>query len=329
MSTVPLSDAPLRDGSSLAVHLLTPPETGAAAAEIHALINSHLSEPFHADCLAGKFEARESMRYFLGYAGDRLVGVCWLGRSPACPEVSCLAGVTTRPAFRRRGVARALCRLALDDFFAHGGATVYLAHANEAARRLYETMGFALRNPRIMVCARDEQDYEKRHFAPTPTHSVISAAWPDLARTVPLFVHPHPWYLLDARVKMYSTRYLTTHRCVGTFTDTWQMVRATRGAWFLLEAAGGRIVGSGVLYPEAATGGLADFVVHENHLAAAGMLFDALAGEAVRRGMRRVQMQRSARDGRKAEIARANGFRLTARAQGTDGFLTLAMDLPS
>ena len=157
MSTVPLSDARLRDGSSLAVHLLTPPAAGPAA-EIHALINSHLSEPFHADCLAGELEAREAMRYFLGYAGDRLAGVCWLGRSPACPEVSCLAGVATRPAFRRRGVARTLCRLALDDFFSHGGAAVYLAHANEAARRLYETMGFAVRNPRIMVCAPDEQD---------------------------------------------------------------------------------------------------------------------------------------------------------------------------
>ncbi len=329
MSTVPLSAARLHDGSRLAVRLLTPPSAEAPAAEVHALINSCLSEQYHADCLGGKLDAAESMRYFLGYVGDRLAGVCWLGQSCACPQVSCLAGVATRPAFRRRGIARTLCHLALDYSLAHGGIAVYLGHASEAARRLYETMGFAMHNPRVMVYTRDEQDYESRHFASAPTHSVIPATWPDLARTVPLFVHPHASYLLDARVKMFSTRYMTTHRCVGTFTDTWQVVRATRGAWFLLEAGGGRIVGSGVLYPETKTGGLVDFIVHENHMAAAGALLDALASEASRRGIRRLQMQLSSRDDRKAEVARANGFRITARAHGADGFLTLAMDVPS
>lgn len=53
-----------------------------------------------------------------------------------------LAGIGTRPEFRRRGVGSAVCSQLLSDHFAAGNPVAWLSAGNDAAVGLYERVGF-------------------------------------------------------------------------------------------------------------------------------------------------------------------------------------------
>ena len=72
-------------------------------------------------------------------AGDLVLG----------PEAIVL-NVYVEPAWRRRGVARALMRALLDDLAARGVRRIVL-HASPDGRRLYERLGFAPTNEMRLV----------------------------------------------------------------------------------------------------------------------------------------------------------------------------------
>jgi len=78
--------------------------------------------------------------------------VCWLDRRTRTAEIEPLG---TRPAFRRRGLGRALVLEALRRMRAHGAtrALVYGVSGNEPARRLYLSTGFVPER-RVLVYRR-------------------------------------------------------------------------------------------------------------------------------------------------------------------------------
>jgi ribosomal protein S18 acetylase RimI-like enzyme len=55
-----------------------------------------------------------------------------------------LAGVWTMPAWRRRGLARAICALLLARFFGTGGEVAWLSAGDAASEALYRSLGFVL-----------------------------------------------------------------------------------------------------------------------------------------------------------------------------------------
>jgi ribosomal protein S18 acetylase RimI-like enzyme len=69
-----------------------------------------------------------------------------IARRATNEEGSYLSSIGTRPAYRRRGLGALATLLLLEDALAHGGPTIHLAVEadNEAGRRLYERLGFAL-----------------------------------------------------------------------------------------------------------------------------------------------------------------------------------------
>jgi len=69
-----------------------------------------------------------------------------IARRATNEDGSYLSSIGTRPAFRRRGLGALATLLLLEDALAVGGPTIHLAVEadNEAGRRLYESLGFAL-----------------------------------------------------------------------------------------------------------------------------------------------------------------------------------------
>ncbi len=69
-----------------------------------------------------------------------------IARRATTQDGSYLSSIGTRPAFRRRGLGALATALVLQDALANGGSTVHLAVEvdNEAARFLYEGLGFAV-----------------------------------------------------------------------------------------------------------------------------------------------------------------------------------------
>jgi ribosomal protein S18 acetylase RimI-like enzyme len=95
----------------------------------------------------GPFDA-EATRAQLA-AGSQVVAVGFLGEEP----VSCgthtptgaiteMVGVATVPRARRKGAAHAVCAALTRHWFEGGGKVVWLSAGDDAARRLYESLGF-------------------------------------------------------------------------------------------------------------------------------------------------------------------------------------------
>jgi predicted GNAT family acetyltransferase len=55
-----------------------------------------------------------------------------------------IVGVGTTPAFRRRGLGRALTSLLVEDAMARGVSTIFLSAGDEAIARVYGRLGFVI-----------------------------------------------------------------------------------------------------------------------------------------------------------------------------------------
>jgi ribosomal protein S18 acetylase RimI-like enzyme len=85
----------------------------------------------------------------VGVLDDRIVGYLKLGLAtplPASDHVRCVSGLAVAPSARGRGVGRALLAAAAHEARARGARrlTLRVLGHNEAARRLYESMGFVV-----------------------------------------------------------------------------------------------------------------------------------------------------------------------------------------
>lgn len=80
-----------------------------------------------------------STRRAVGELDATIAGRASIGSIDGVAE---LYGVVTEPAFRRRGVAAALCTALMQRHFDDAGSLVFLDAENEGAIRLYEGLGF-------------------------------------------------------------------------------------------------------------------------------------------------------------------------------------------
>jgi ribosomal protein S18 acetylase RimI-like enzyme len=86
----------------------------------------------------------------LCYALATLDGVpAGAGSTAPIDGVAEVAGVATRPALRRRGVAATLTSFLADQLFAAGGRLAWLSAGDAAARAVYERVGFAVVDTRL------------------------------------------------------------------------------------------------------------------------------------------------------------------------------------
>jgi ribosomal protein S18 acetylase RimI-like enzyme len=82
----------------------------------------------------------DARRAVIGFINDEPAGVAALSPMGDTAE---LVGVTTLPQFRRRGIASALSSHLLVDHFARGKSAAWLSAGDEAARAVYQRIGFA------------------------------------------------------------------------------------------------------------------------------------------------------------------------------------------
>ncbi|MDH6143707.1 ribosomal protein S18 acetylase RimI-like enzyme [Kitasatospora sp. GP30] len=80
-------------------------------------------------------------------------GSCAGGASCSAPAVgtSELAGVGTRPEFRRHGIAGAVTAALTEAMFAQGAESVWLEYSGDGSRRVYEGVGFRSAGTRLYI----------------------------------------------------------------------------------------------------------------------------------------------------------------------------------
>jgi hypothetical protein len=93
---------------------------------------------------------------------DAALAEAFTGESAASPEgaASCsppavgtaeVAGIGTRPAFRRRGVGAAVTSAVAAAMFEQGAASVWLEFSGDDSRRVYERLGFTPQGTRLYL----------------------------------------------------------------------------------------------------------------------------------------------------------------------------------
>jgi ribosomal protein S18 acetylase RimI-like enzyme len=80
-------------------------------------------------------------------------GTCAGGGSCSAPAAGTaeLAGVGTRPAFRRLGIGAAVTAALTAALFEQGAASVWLEYSGDGSRRVYERLGYSRQGTRLYI----------------------------------------------------------------------------------------------------------------------------------------------------------------------------------
>lgn len=107
----------------------------------------------------------EGFTGFVWEEDGRVVGNVTLSREWVSPRCWLISNVVVEPAYRRRGIARQLMEAAMDFVASRRGTWAFLMvrRENQAAIRLYETLGFSEIGGRVTL---------RREFPPRPTAEV-------------------------------------------------------------------------------------------------------------------------------------------------------------
>jgi GNAT superfamily N-acetyltransferase len=223
-----------------------------------------------APILAGKDVEHNQDRLFLAYENDQLAGTCHLTISHANPSLGGLGEVAVAPAFRRRGIAGALCARARDAFLAQGGEVLCLATHNPEAARVYHRLGWRkLAGANAMLWLREPNSPEEflvDHFRNEDAVTVMRGTPADRLAMIPLLVNPHDWHILDANLGMFSTRYLVQRSCMGLYPRFAALRRNEDGDWWVARTTQHRVVGLATVRRDAAGRVQVDGFLHRRWL---------------------------------------------------------------
>jgi len=240
----------LRSGRELIVRCLEPPLPARWAGPFAKVVMGALAEEFLPDLVRGRWSEHGAFRMAFGELDELVAGTGWMGRRRSLPELGVIGGVVTRAAWRREGIGTILCATLCEAFEQSGGRLLYLAAANPGAQRVYERLGFEHVVGQIL-CRRFGDARPDEGLAPGQPVRARDATHGDLAAIVPLYVHPHECMLVDAGIRMPSSRIAGPARCVGIFWQTWQSVSKPAARWQVLENERGWVVASALARPKA------------------------------------------------------------------------------
>jgi GNAT superfamily N-acetyltransferase len=200
-----------------------------------------------APILAGQEVKANRDRLFLAYEHGQLAGTCHLTISEATPHLGGLGEVAVAPAFRRRGIAAALCAQAREVFRAQGGQALFLATHNPEAARVYHRLGWrklAGANAMLWTLERESpEEFLVDHFQNQDQLIVTRGTPTDRLAMIPLLVNPHDWHILDANLGMFSTRYAVQKSCMGLYPRYAGLRKNGDGDWWAARTSLHRVVG--------------------------------------------------------------------------------------
>ncbi len=310
-----LTASMLRTGEKMIVRAVSCPSSDADQKRMREfLADAFESEDFSIEAtVRGDYEKTSRNIFFTGEIGGKMIGSSWYVVSKANPEMGGFGEVYTEPNWRGKGVAAAVCKVAIDYFLASGGKTLYLATANPVAKRIYERIGFTTYTGNVMRYLVNADKYDEIYFSFDMNCRVRQAVWGDLPGVTALFTYPHPWLIKDYQRGRFSSRYVHQKRCVGIFPPIFYEVQAQDGICSILENSRECAMGMATITPrrnplESHTGVL-DFFLHENYLNHAKRLLHFTLEESAKKGTKGISVFLSSFDRQKASIIEELGFR--------------------
>lgn len=177
----------------------------------------------------------------------KLAATCELTVDCANSRLGGLGGVATPPEFRGSGLATHLCQLARDEFRREGGRALFLGTQNPAARRIYRRLGWqTLPGIEAMACMTEIETPEEfliDYFRNQQLRSISPAKASIRLPIIPLAYVPHDWQVMDANVRMFSTRCAIQRSCMSLYPRYQELIQQENANCFAAWTDDGRLVG--------------------------------------------------------------------------------------
>jgi len=182
-----LTTVALRNGQSMTIRLVEPPEEDVAPRLLHFLEHKdNDSLRGIRQRVQGQYVAHCVDRYFIGEVDGRIIGQAWYGlprvggtdggsrmSPPTRPwGVGNFGHVYTEPDWRGQGIASEIVRVLVDHFQAEPTGKCLLCSAGAAAGRIYRKYGFefipptAESGPMGLIKGETFAELEQRYFTP-------------------------------------------------------------------------------------------------------------------------------------------------------------------
>ena len=234
----------------------TPPLDAGLTEELIDFWDGIFGDGYQADRPSYAGDERDFNRdtFYLLEQGGRTVGSSHLTTAVGNPELSGLGEVATAPQCRGQGIASRLCWAARDDFLAAGGQALFLGTVNPTAARIYHRLGWR-KMPgstiwALIASGESPESFLVDYFRASDEVGIEPGSPAQRVPMIPLIITPHDWWVLDANVELYSTRYIEQNSCMGLYPRYAKLVEQGAGAWFAARTRDGRLVGLASARPD-------------------------------------------------------------------------------
>ena len=207
------------------VERYVPPVSSALASELIGLWEGIFQSDYSAmaKVLAGKESQANSDIFYVARKDGRVVGSSHVTTARSDPQIGGLGEVATAPKCRRRGIGRLLCTRAAEEFETIGGEGLFLGSSNPVGRELYRQLGWqAIADSEVMVRLSSPgtpKDFLEDYFArgkALPV-SITRGSSSQRVTMVPLILAARDWVVLDANVRLFSTRTKVQTSCMSLY----------------------------------------------------------------------------------------------------------------
>ena len=282
-----LEQTTLRNGQTMALRLVEPPQDDMAPRLLHFL--EHKGD----DSLRAIRQRLEGMyaphcvdRYFIGEVEGRIVGQAWYGLPRVGTGVGNFGHVYTEPDWRGQGIASEIVRVLVDDFNAEPTGKCLLCSAGADAGRIYRKYGFEFIPPTAtsgamgLVKGETFAELEERYFAPGQPVTVREGHSGHRHDVDRMMDFSPAW--IEARRHWHS---VFIGSSVPTYIATLHQVEDGRGLLTVLQTEAGSVVGYayvlnlGSVHEQHLR--TLDFAVHPHYLTAAGTLLHETLARAL------------------------------------------------
>ena len=197
--------------------------------------------------LRGDENSANTFHVYEARVDGQLAGTCTVTQTRMMPALGGLGEVATHPDFRRRGIARDLCRRARDDFKTEDGIAIYLATSNADAARGYRRLGWQrLPGTNVMLHMTDGSAPEAFHVdlfrRPFGRVAIQPLSADERLTMIPLLLTPMDDIVLDATAGFISIRHALQGSCMGLYPRYASLVDGSV-AVFVARAEDGRALG--------------------------------------------------------------------------------------
>lgn len=158
--------------------------------------------------------------FFLTYINGELAGSTRLTISKQYPNWAGLGEVVTQNKYRGRGIAANLCKHAINYFKNEKGECIFLGTHNQTASRVYEKLGWVrLANSHVYVLSFQytlpEIELLNLHKSQNFPPSFEKFANEGRIPIIPLTLFPHPYFVLDYNLNLFSRRHVLHKKCMS------------------------------------------------------------------------------------------------------------------